>query len=188
MWILSTTDGNVTLIPWIIVISGSIIAALCDLRTRRIPNILTFPLFLSGLVWSFVNGGLSGLGESFGTCVLLALPYIILFIFANGGAGDAKLMGAIGTWLGFKSGIIVLFCVAITGIILSILKAMSKKQTKDVLTSVFVNVYSFMLSLAGNRLGFTTLIETNESERMEVPYGVAILSGVLIAGVIIWLS
>ena len=186
MWISSITDGNLAIIPWFIVITGSIVAAFCDMRTQKIPNILTFPLFLSGLVWALFYGGLSGLGESFVACVILALPYILLFIFANGGAGDAKLMGAIGAWLGFNSGIIVLLCVATAGIIFSILKAMSKKKTKIVLTSVFVTFYSFILSLAGNRLQFTTLAETDESQSIEVPYGVAILSGVLMAGVIVW--
>ena len=95
MWISSITDEKSFVIQWGVIISASLVAASCDMRSRRIPNTLTFPLFLCGLVWALVHGGLSGLGEAFGACFILALPYILLFVFANGGAGDAKLMGAI---------------------------------------------------------------------------------------------
>ena len=37
---------------WGVVIGASLVAALVDARTFRIPNKLTFPLFGSGLVWA----------------------------------------------------------------------------------------------------------------------------------------
>lgn len=182
------TDEKLVVIQWGVVIIASLVAASCDLRTRRIPNALTFPLFLFGLVCAGFYGGLSGLAEAAGACFILSLPYIFLFVFASGGAGDAKLMGAIGAWLGFKQGIIVLCCVAMAGIILAIIKSITQRQVKIVMTSVFVTAYTFMLSLAGHRMRLTdNLIDSEQSEGMEVPYGVAIFAGVLIGGVIIWI-
>jgi prepilin peptidase CpaA len=148
---------------------------------------LTFPLLLAGLLWATWHGGLSSLAEAAGACVLLALPYVFLFVFANGGAGDAKLMGAIGAWLGFKQGIIVLCCVATAGIILAIMKSLMQRQAKAVCTSVFVTMYTFMLSLAGHKMQLiNNLADSEQSESIEVPYGVAIFTGVIVAGVIIW--
>ena len=120
----SITDERLAIFQWGVIISASLVSAIWDVRSRRIPNMITFPLLLAGLIWATWHGGLSSLAEAAGACVLLALPYVFLFVFANGGAGDAKLMGAIGAWLGFKQGIIVLCCVATAGIILAIIKSL----------------------------------------------------------------
>ncbi len=186
--LLGITDEKLALFQWGAVIGASLIAAGCDLRTRRIPNSLTLPLLVVGLIWAIWIGGLSSLAEATGACILLALPYVFLFVFAHGGAGDAKLMGAIGAWLGLKQGIIVLCCVATTGIVLALVKATMQRQAKIVLTSVFVSVYTFMLSLTGCKtMRFTSnLTDREQSEGLDIPYGVAILAGVCAGGGIIW--
>ena len=185
----SITDERLAVFQWGIVIGASLVAAGCDLRTRRIPNVLTFPLLVIGLIWAIWHGGLLSLAEAAGACILLALPYVFLFVFAHGGAGDAKLMGAIGAWLGLTQGAIVLCCVAMAGIVLAIAKAIAQRQAKIVLTSVFVSVYTFMLSLTGT-MRFTSNLadsgQSGQSDGLDVPYGVAIFAGVSAGGVIIW--
>lgn len=183
------TDEKSAVIQWGVVIAASLIAAGCDIRTRRIANSLTFPLLVVGLIQATWLGGLSSLADAIGACILLALPYILLFIFAHGGAGDAKLMGAIGAWLGLRQGLVVLFCVAGAGIVLGLVKAIVRKQAKTVLTSVFVSMYTFVLSLAGCKtIRFTdNLNGSNESRDLDIPYGVAIFAGLCAGGAIIWL-
>jgi prepilin peptidase CpaA len=71
-----------------------------DLRTRRIPNWLTFGSAALALGFRLVTGGLSGvehgmLGWATGMAVLLA-P----FLLGGMGAGDVKLVAALGAWLG----------------------------------------------------------------------------------------
>ena len=187
--LLDITDERLAVFQWGVVIGASLIAAGCDLRTRRITNSLTFPLLIAGLIWAVWVGGLSSLAEAVGACILLALPYIILFVFARGGAGDAKLMGAIGAWLGLKQGVIVLCCVATAGIVLALAKAIVQKQAKTVLTSVFVSMYTCVLSLTGSKtMRFTSnLADREKSNGLDIPYGVAIFAGVCIGGTIIWL-
>lgn len=181
------THERLAIFQWGVIISASLVSAIWDVRSRRIPNIITFPLLLAGLLWVTCHGGLSSLAEGVGACILLALPYVFLFVFANGGAGDAKLMGAIGVWLGFKQGIVVLCCVATAGIILAIIKSLIQRQVKAVCTSVFVTMYTFILSLAGHKMQLlNNLSDSEQSESTEVPYGVAIFTGVIIAGVIVW--
>jgi len=73
-------------------------AAVLDFRTQKIPNYLTVTGAIVGLVYqSFAGAGilwsLAGLGIGF---VLLLLP----FILGGGGAGDVKLLAALGAWLG----------------------------------------------------------------------------------------
>jgi prepilin peptidase CpaA len=175
---------NQAVFEWAVVIGVSLAAALSDLWTRRIPNALTAPVLLVGLLRAMSLEGWSGLVDSVGASFLLALPYVLLFLFANGGAGDAKLMGAIGTWLGIWQGLTVLFCVAAAGIVLALTSALVQKRLKLVLTNVFLAVYTFMVFLAGHRI-VRCSSETDsvgQSSHLVVPYGIAIFAGVFAAG------
>lgn len=183
------TDEKLVVLQWGVVIGASLIAALSDLKEKRITNGLTLPLFVAGLIWSSWLGGLSGFAESVGMCVLLALPYVLMFLFFGGGAGDAKLMGAIGTWLGLKQGLIVLACVAIAGGILAIAKAIVQKRLRFLLTSVLVSFLGFVLPLFTQRKIQLAdeQAEVKQTDSLDIPYGVAILAGVCFGGAVVWL-
>lgn len=184
--LLSITDESMNVFQWGAVIGASLVAAVGDIRHRRIPNALTFPLLIVGLLWSGWSGGWAGLGEAALACVLLGAPYVLLFVFAGGGAGDAKLMGAIGAWLGLKQSIIALLCVAVAGMVMAIIKAVSQRRLKFVLTNVIISCYTFLVCVAGGRK-IRPAGEQPDAQPggFEVPYGVAICVGVLAAAVVV---
>jgi prepilin peptidase CpaA len=186
--LLGITDESMNLFQWGVVIGASLVAAVGDVRHRRIPNALTFPLLVAGLAWSAWMGGFSGLAGAVGACLLLAAPYVFLFVFAGGGAGDAKMMGAVGAWLGLKQSVLVLLCVAVTGIVLAVIKAVAHKRLKLALTNVFVTCYSFIICVAGGRrISSDERADVNEGQSgvMELPYGLAICAGVCAAAAIV---
>ena len=76
------------------------VAAIYDLRERRIPNGLSIACGIAGLVAGVARSGGAGLADS-GLAVALGVGAMIPF-FALGwiGAGDAKLAGALAGWLG----------------------------------------------------------------------------------------
>jgi prepilin peptidase CpaA len=171
---------------WGVVIGASLIAVVLDLRARRIPNLLCGPLFAVGLFQAAWRGGVDGLGSAFLAGVVLALPFVILFIFAEGGAGDAKLMAAIGAWVGLERVIIVLACVCIAGGVLALGTAIAKKRLRVVLANILLSVYSFIIAILGKR-GIKAAADLARPELMDkltIPYGVAIFAGVCLAAVV----
>ena len=160
-----------TILQWGVVLSASCAAGLIDLRTREIPNLLTFPMLLGGYAAAAVAGGLSGLADAGMASVLLSAPYVLLFVFAGGGAGDAKVMAAIGAWLGVVNGTIVLLSVAIAGaIVASIVLIMHAWRGRKVSEHRLAHSYRAAL-------------------KFDIPYGVAVWAGVWVAaaGVFVWL-
>ena len=76
-----------------------VLAAVIDGFELRVPNWVTFPMIVSGWVYSSMAMGWEGLGWSLvGTAVGLAL---LLPAYAIGGmgAGDVKLLAGVGAWM-----------------------------------------------------------------------------------------
>jgi prepilin peptidase CpaA len=95
----------------------------CDLKTRRIPNYLTFGGALGGLGFQLgyhglpgLLDGLAGLGVGFG---LLLGPYLL----GGMGAGDVKASAALGAWLGLWRAVALFVYMGLAGgvIILAVL-------------------------------------------------------------------
>ncbi|MCX6594095.1 MAG: A24 family peptidase [Acidobacteria bacterium] len=78
-----------------------------DLRERRIPNWLCGAAFLAGVVWHW-RDGLAGAG-------LAAAIYGTLFLLRGVGAGDVKLMMALGALAGPMPWLIIFTFSAIAG-------------------------------------------------------------------------
>lgn len=180
-------DEKIAAIQWGVVIGASLLAAVFDLRTRRIPNAITGPLVLTGLIQAAWIGGLSGLVDSVEACVVLAMPYIVMFLFAYGGAGDAKFMGAAGAWLGLKQGVIALFCVAAAGVVIAVAKAIARKQLRFVMGNIFVSVCTFLLTGHGSAQNKPDQAGSEQAGSFVMPYGVAIFAGICAGGLFILL-
>ncbi|MGH7771573.1 MAG: A24 family peptidase [Candidatus Binatia bacterium] len=147
-----------------------------DIGSRRIPNWL----ILLGISWGILVNAWKG--DLFNSFLGLGLGIGILIIpFALGwlGAGDVKLLGAIGAILGVKWLPRVFFYSALVGGLLAIMsiftKGMNPKAFKDAL-------YDFKLMIMSRG---AVLPDTVNERRMKgartVPYGVAIGLGTLVA-------
>jgi prepilin peptidase CpaA len=77
-----------------------LIACATDLRTRRIPNPLTFGSIAVALVFHAVSLNGHGVLYSLEGWALGAAIFFIPFALGGMGAGDVKLLAAIGAWIG----------------------------------------------------------------------------------------
>ena len=138
---------------------------------------------------SLIFVGPAGVIDSLAACVLLALPYVVLFVTAGGGAGDAKLMGAIGAWLGLVNGAIVLGLVALSGTVLAMWHAAAARRSSVVLGNVAVAARGMAAAVFGqlSLKEASSLLPPVEGSQ-KVPYGLAIFAGVVLSatGVFAW--
>jgi prepilin peptidase CpaA len=147
------------------------LAAVTDLRTRRIPNLLTVSALAVALVLRAALGGgalLDGLA-GVGIAMLVMLP---LFALRGVGGGDAKLMMVVGAFLGPKGFLVALLATALVGGAMSVIAA----ARAGVLLPVLYNTGDLAKNLVtlGRRGERVTLASPGA---LSVPYGVAIALG-----------
>lgn len=114
-------------IPMVILLSFLLgVASVTDIRSRKIPNLLTYPAMLTGMVYHAVTKGFPGLLFS-AEGLFLGISLLIVFYFMGGmGAGDVKLLGAVGAVIGPKGVFTAfLFTALIGGLYAGVLLALS---------------------------------------------------------------
>jgi prepilin peptidase CpaA len=77
-----------------------LIAVVTDLKSRRIPNLLTLGAALTAVVVHGYVAGWSGIGMALAGWLVGAAFFFPIFALGGMGAGDVKLMAAVGAWLG----------------------------------------------------------------------------------------
>lgn len=94
---LALMTGNISTM---LLLSGLAVAAVVDTRVHRIPNLLSLSLIIIGFSLQAVYVGQSGL-VSATLGLLVGFAMLLPFYAVKGmGAGDVKLMMAVGTFLG----------------------------------------------------------------------------------------
>lgn len=99
------------------------LACFHDLGRRRIPNVLTFGSAATALMWAACTGGLSGFAWSVSGWLVGCAVLLPVFLLRGMGAGDVKLLGAFGAWLGPVMVLWVAAYGAIAGGVLAVLVA-----------------------------------------------------------------
>ena len=118
-----------------------VLAAANDLQFRKIPNLLSLPVIgLTILYYGWVHG-LEGLifsvsGMLMGTALLIG-PYLL----GGMGAGNAKLMGAVGAVLGPKGVFICfLYITIVAGIYTGIMLFTAKSHGRTIVTNMLAQI------------------------------------------------
>jgi len=165
-----------TQILWASALAFSFAAGYTDLRTRKIPNWLTVSGFVLGVAlhtWMLGWHGTAKSLEGTGLALGLLLPLVLMRAL---GAGDWKMMGAIGALLGPLMMIFVLLAsVLVTGV-MALFRMVQTGQVKSTLKNLVVLVHGF----AAFGLRPNPEISLDNPRLMKLPFGVGAAIGTLV--------
>jgi prepilin peptidase CpaA len=155
---------------WIFTIGVTILAGWVDFRAQKIPNWLTVPALFLGLSlrtglsgWSGAKASLEGAGLA----LLLLLPLVLLRAL---GAGDWKLMGAVGAFLGPVLFLFVLVGSTVVSGLMAVVEIMRTRRVRETFRNLVVLVRGFVsFGLRAN-----PEISLDNPRLLKLPFGVAV--------------
>jgi prepilin peptidase CpaA len=114
------------------------VASIHDIRERRIPNVLSGPAIVAGLTIHAALGGWSGLGDSALAGLVAGAVSLVFWIVGGMGAGDVKLMAAVGCLTGFFPLSMILISTAVTGGLFAVALSLYHGRLRETLGNVAV--------------------------------------------------
>ena len=162
------------------VLRDGLLLALClgasytDLRSRRIPDLLTLPAMVLALVLGWAGAGLSGLLAAAAGLFLCGAVLGLVSLAGGMGGGDVKMMAAAGALLGLPDCLWGLLYAALLGGVLAVGMALFRGDLLRALGNIGAWLAGALrLSKQRPALG--------QGAPLYVPYGVAIAAGALFA-------
>ena len=153
-----------------LLLSLALIGGGWDLFTRRIPNWLTFPAALAGVVWNGYRGGWRGALLALGGLALGLAVFLPFFALGGMGAGDVKLMAAAGAMAGPQGLLVIFIYTGLLGGVLALLVAMARGR----LGAALANTARLLGQLGRRRWEEARSMETATGR---LPYGAVIAAG-----------
>lgn len=145
------------------------VAGWTDWRSRRIPNWLTVPGFVIGVLGNVLVSGWPGLKSSLlgaGLGLLVLFPFVFL---RSLGAGDWKMAGALGAFVGPEVMVNLLMGSVFVAGIMALALVIYKRR--------FMQTLRNMGKMLGSMLTFRmpgAEVSLDNPESLKVPYGVAL--------------
>ena len=154
---------------WVLILTSVtvLVAVVYDYKWRRIPNLITFPTMCLALTMHAIHAGWNGLYFSFWGMIVGGGVFLIFYLIGGIGAGDVKLMGSVGAFLGADKIITVLILTGLIGGLMAIYKIAINYSIK--------NIFPFIERLQKNNFN-KKLVPLEDT----IPYGIAIAVGTLI--------
>ncbi|AOZ92194.1 A24 family peptidase [Paenibacillus crassostreae] len=150
-------------------------AFITDIKSMKIPNKLTIPAILCGLIYHIIVNGWSGAlfaGKGFITGFIILL---IMYWMGAVGAGDVKLFGGIGAWTGILFTIqTLLYSVLFAGAI-GIAILLWRRETFSRLREVVRGIAGFFL------FKDIAILKNWSKEQIRFPFMLAVLPGIICA-------
>lgn len=151
-------------------------ACLFDLKSARIPNALTFGAAGLAVIFHTVAPQGAGLGAALVGLLIGLLVFFPMFALGAMGAGDVKLMAALGAWVGWYPIIYIALYGSIAGGVLGLLVAVARGYLAQAITNIRALLAYWWV--AGVRPLPALTLESTTALRL--PYAVPIAVGVVV--------
>jgi prepilin peptidase CpaA len=162
---------------FIIILLVTVLAAACvtDIRARKIPNLLTFPAIVTAMGYHVATTGLQGFFFSAGGMMLGIALFIMLYMMGGMGAGDVKLMGAVGAALGPKGVFMATILTGIVGGIYAIIVLIKHTTVKTL-----IRRWGNPLKTVFMKAQYIPVPESDSEKKHSLHYGIAIACGTVL--------
>jgi prepilin peptidase CpaA len=114
----------------------ALVGSIFDVKSRRIPNFITLPAFLFGLALHLALGGWRQLLSSLAAGLICAAIFLVFYIAGGMGAGDVKLILAVGCIAGLSHVAYLLVLTALSGGVMAIVWAVARGQLQQTIMNV----------------------------------------------------
>jgi len=150
-------------------------AGIYDFRYRKIPNWLVLVGLVVGFGLNTFLFGLTGLARSAEGMGLALLIYFPLYLLRAMGAGDAKLMAAVGAIAGWGDWLAIFVLTAIIGGVLAVIALLFAGRIRK----TFWNIGWILNEILHFRAPYQSSgeLDVRSSQGMRMPHGVAIALG-----------
>lgn len=160
-----------------------IVAAYIDGKQLKVPNAITFPMIIAGWLYSTIayamagDAWYTGLGWSLaGTAVGLACLYPF-YMIGGMGAGDVKMMAAIGAWVHCSTTFYAFCLTTIIGAVMSILMIAFSKSGRKHYSQFFLILNEITSIRDPEKL--SEIAKARKSSMRLLPYGIPIAIGTI---------
>ena len=153
----------------------AMIGAVSDIRAGRIPNWLTYGGLVVGLTLRTILEGWRGLGQGAAGILAGGGIFFLFYLVRGMGAGDVKLMAAVGAWTGVRQAVVVMIATAVAGGILGVVYMVFYRRVGSTVRNIGELIRFHLTS------GIQPHPEVSLSDpgSIRVPYGLAIAMGTL---------
>jgi prepilin peptidase CpaA len=154
-------------------------AAALDLKTRRIPNWLSLSGVVLGVVLNVFLFETDGLWFSLKGLGLAFAVYFVLYLLHGMGAGDVKLMSAVGAVAGPGYWLLILILTSLSGAAVGLLIIAAKGRFRR----TFENILVILISFRHGQLPYkeNPQLDVRSGEGLRLPHAVMIAFGTLVA-------
>ena len=164
----------------IVALAVAVLACGFDIRQHRIPNWITFGSAAAGLSYHLAAGGGSGLFSSAGGWFIGVAMFALPFVLGGLGAGDVKLVAALGAWFGPVDTVWLGLYVGVSGGLIALGVALTRGYLRRAVRNIRLLLMHWRI--AGLRAHPELTIDSPTAPKLA--YGVSILAGTLIT---VWL-
>jgi prepilin peptidase CpaA len=174
------TPATYSLVEWLAA-ATALLACVTDVRSRRIPNVLTFGAALVALAVHFALRGPGAVAWGAIGWLLGLLLFLPVFALRGLGGGDVKLLAAFGAFVGPRLVIWTALYGAIAGGVFAVFVALSHGVLARTVGHMRLMLTHWRVAGIGPVDGLT--LDTSTSPRL--PYALPLACGLLVA---LWLE
>jgi prepilin peptidase CpaA len=167
---------------WALIVLGAlvVVSAVIDVAVGRVPNLVTLPAIVVGLVLQSALNGTPGLVQALGGLAAGAGPMIVCWRIGGIGGGDVKLMAAIGALTNWQFALATLVWALVLAALMAIAVMLRRRIARRTLARVGWSLLAAIVPGAKRQW-------PDQTDSPKIPFAVAICLGAAAAVLDAWL-